>query len=182
MLTLSKNDIALLRQVLHYLEEHYVTGATVYTDKFAMLSNPPAAESEEIGGHKFLSVTELFKEKRENENPDPFCERILAYLSGDYDRLCALGKAAGFSRQALEKIWDRTFHPTKISALKWSIVLELDHAKAMQLFETAAIRCSSCNKFDVVMEFCLKNGLYDFGTINRILYLLDLPVLNFAFI
>ena len=58
------------------------------------------------------------------------------------------------------------------------IALELDKLTMMDLLSRAEIAFSPSNKFDLIISYCVTNGIYDIYEINSILFQYDQPILG----
>ncbi len=73
---------------------------------------------------------------------------------------------------------DRDYHPQKNTVFALIIGLKLSLGEAQELMEVAGYSFSPAIKMDVIMEYLIKEGVYDILTVNEILYSYDCPVLG----
>lgn len=70
------------------------------------------------------------------------------------------------------------YKPKKKTAVALAIALELDILTMMDLLSRAEIAFSPSNKFDLIISYCVTNGIYDMFKINSILFQYDQPTLG----
>ena len=83
-------------------------------------------------------------------------------------------KKANVSRKTFSKINnDPNYRPSKATALAFAIALELTLSETEQLLRTVGFSLSHSDKFDLIIEFYISNGIYDIFEINAALYKYD---------
>ena len=88
-------------------------------------------------------------------------------------------KKANVDRKLFSKIRsNENYTPSKKTAIALGIALELNFDELQDLLSRASYTLSKSNLFDVVIEGCIKNGIYSIFQINNILFEFDLPLLN----
>ena len=168
MLILNKKEIAIFKQLQTYIDEHYV---------------PPRFREidEDDFNDRIFDIRKIDFGKKIDKVQNKFCIHILAHFNEDFAQLRDCCRRACISKESYIKILNKTFSPSKECVCKVAIAANLSIANVLQLFNAANIILLEDNKFDVVMTFFFVNSIFDFCTINKILYLLDLPMLCHAF-
>lgn len=88
-------------------------------------------------------------------------------------------KRSNLDRRLFSKIRsERDYHPQKNTVFALIIGLKLDMDEANELLEAAGYSFSCCIKMDVIMEYLIKEKVYDILTVNEILYSFDCPLLG----
>jgi len=83
-------------------------------------------------------------------------------------------KKANVSRKTFYKINnDPDYRPSKTTVIAFAIALELTLEETKQLLRTVGFTLSGSNKFDLIIEFFIRNGNYNVYEINSALYKYD---------
>ena len=101
---------------------------------------------------------------------DTFSVKLLRYIDKKDMEDLACYKAAGVSKQTWYKIMnEKTYMPSKKTVLAFGIVLKLTYEEMSDLLKSAGFSLSKSSKFDLIIEYCIKRGIYDLYEINQIL-------------
>lgn len=170
MVNLHMREIEIFRQLLQYIDQHYTPVDGLYEDKFELLSSYKPLEEEDDG----IFPPFYIKYNKEKE----FCKTLLEYINGDFESLQIFCKKASLSKTAFEEICKEGYCPPKKALCRLIIVAKFDYEKAMKLLKVARIHWYNYNKFDVAMDFFFKKKVGDLTIVNKLLFLLDLPLLG----
>ena len=88
-------------------------------------------------------------------------------------------KKANVSRKTFSKINnEKDYKPSKQTAIAFAFALGLDLEETAQLLKTVGFTLSHSNTFDLIIEFCIRQKIYDVMEVNEILYQYDQPCLG----
>ena len=108
-----------------------------------------------------------------------FVDILIRYINEKGWRDSRVYKAAQMDRRLFSKIMsDRNYKPSKDTALALVIALELSLKQASDLLSRAGYTLSHSNKRDVIIEYFIREGIYDLSDINEVLYRLDQKIIG----
>lgn len=199
---------ALVRRVREYIDDNYVDGHALFRrakSESAFSASAPRGRgivcrsqklTSDIAPHPIeacssMDGTDLPVSSSRAENAesdlaellrnidDTFSVTLLKLIDkkGMTDVECY--KKANVSKQTWYKIInERDYRPSKNTVLSFAIALSLSLDETEALLETVGLALSHSYKFDVVIEYFLREGVHDVFLINEMLFKFDLPTLG----
>ena len=102
--------------------------------------------------------------------PTSFNETLFSYIDKSGHTDSEIYKPVDIDRKLFSKIrCNENYIPRKNVVIKLCFALKLNKADFNNLLRSAGYSLSS-NKFDLVIAYCLENGIYDINIINDYLY------------
>lgn len=103
-----------------------------------------------------------------------FAETLFDYIDakGMDDVDCY--KRANIDRKTFSKIkCSKTYKPSKVTVLSFAIALRLNLEETDHLLNTVGMSLSHSSKFDIIVEYFIRNEKYDINEINETLFMFD---------
>ncbi len=110
---------------------------------------------------------------------DSFQERLLHLIDERGLTDAEVYKKANIDRKLFSKIrCNADYTPKKKTALALAIALRLDLDETMDLLQRAGMAFSPNSKFDLIVEYCIENHMYNIYDVNILLFEFDQPTLG----
>ncbi len=123
------------------------------------------ARKPEVKEESYRSVQEMIRARHRNLFWKTLCEFLDAKKLDDVE----VYKKANVSRQLYSKI--RNGHiPKKNVVLAFGMTMRLNKAEMDYLLNSAGYALTDTRRTDIVVTWCISQGIYDVGDVNRILY------------
>lgn len=130
---------------------------------------PYLLEAQEIRSPRYIKETKQLKRLIETEE-ETFSEMLFRLIDKKNIEDMDVYKDANIDKELFLDIRDdKDYKPSKSMVISFAIALQLDLEETKNLLLRAGYALSPSNKFDLVVEFFIKEGFYNIDEINRAL-------------
>ncbi len=99
-----------------------------------------------------------------------FSARLSLLLEEKHIRAPAFYRAAGIDRKLFSAIRrDEGYQPSRETAIRCCLALRLNTAETEELLRSAGYALSGDRRFDLIIRWCVENGVWDVDRVNALL-------------
>ncbi|MBE6040740.1 MAG: hypothetical protein E7219_07260 [Clostridiales bacterium] len=111
---------------------------------------------------------------------ETFQEKLLAAIDAKGFKDSEVYAKANIDRRLFSKIRsNRNYKPSKPTALAFAIALGMNLDETTDLLQRAGLALSPSSEADLIVKYCILNGISDIVDVNSILYEYDQPLLGY---
>ena len=115
----------------------------------------------------------------QNKDEDTFQIKLFKYIDDKNLKDSDVYNKVNIDRRLFSKIRsNKDYHPSKETIILLGLALELKEKEIEDLLSSASYSLPMNTKFDLIIRFCFKEGIYDINQINEFLYDHNCKLLN----
>ena len=167
----------LFADIAEYVDDHYVDAHTDFQRE--RLRRRGVVESRMLTAYEDAPVAASGLDEALAHLDAGFSETLLKIIDRSGKKDAEVYKKANVDRKLFSKIRNNPdYKPSKATAIAFAIALELNLDETRDLVARAGYALSASSKFDVIIEYFIKQKKYDIFEINEALFAFDQSLLG----
>ena len=168
----------LFDEISKYIKDRYVDQDILFND--ASICSLPLEEKclqidEDV---KVCEMPDFLKHRRkiseydlEQQLEKSFSEELIFIIERRNLKTSDVYRKANIDRKHFSKIKNNPdYRPSKITAIAFALAFELDLDETDDFIGKAGYKLTHSSRFDIIIEYCIENKIYDVLEVNDILY------------
>ena len=144
-----------------------------------MMASAPAPNSFAMCDNAIESIEDAGFIPLLDELDAGFSETLLSLIDRTGKKDSEIYKKANIDRKLFSKIRNNAnYKPSKPTALAFAIALELDLEETKDFIGRAGFALTHSSKFDIIVEYFIKQKNYDVFELNEVLFAFDQPLIG----
>lgn len=174
----SKINKKLFCEIEKYIKDRYIDKEILFND-VDICSLPLEEKCLQIDDDvKVCEMPDFLKSRRkiseydlEQQLEKSFSEELLSIIEKRNLKTSDVYRKANIDRKHFSKIKNNPdYRPSKITAIAFALAFELDLDETDDFIGKAGYKLTHSSRFDIIIEYCIENKIYDVLEVNDILY------------
>lgn len=180
-----KINVELYNEIKKYIDNKYYDAhksiKTILYDDSDKIN-----EIKEIEFNKELEIPAFIIKRRRNldkkinrQLESSFSEELMNIIEDRNLKPADVYRKASIDRKLFSKIKNNIdYKPSKITAIAFALALELELDEAISFIGKAGYTLTHSSKFDIIIEYCIENKIYNIMEVNDILFSFEEEVIG----
>lgn len=172
----NKIDKELFNEINKYIKDRYIDQEMLFFNDDSIcdfsLEEKCLQVEENSDIHNFLKERRRISEKDlEQQLENSFSKELLSIIEKRNLKSVDVYRKANIDRKHFSKIKNNPdYRPSKITAIAFALAFELDIDETDDFIGKAGYKLTHSSRFDIIIEYCIENKIYNVIEVNDILY------------
>lgn len=172
----NKIDKELFNEINKYIKDRYIDQEMLFFNDDSRcdfsLEEKCLQVEENSDIHNFLKERRrISEEDLEQQLENSFSKELLSIIEKRNLKSVDVYRKANIDRKHFSKIKNNPdYRPSKITAIAFALAFELDIDETDDFIGKAGYKLTHSSRFDIIIEYCIENKIYNVIEVNDILY------------